>query len=80
MSAMSAMEQPALPVWQHHKLMFPAQDVGAFGREVDTTENDIARVGFRRPDGEFEGIAAKIGEFYDLITLVVMAENGHILE
>jgi hypothetical protein len=29
-------------VWQHHNLMFPAQDVGAFGHEVDATENEIA--------------------------------------
>jgi len=43
---------------------------------VDAAENDIARVGIRGLQGEFEGIAAKIGEFYDLITLVVVAEGS----
>src|SRR6266516_8044816 len=59
--------------------MFPPQDVCAFGHEVDAAENDIAGVGFRSLKREFEGIAAKIGEFYDLVTLVMVAENDHVL-
>src|SRR5207302_6932670 len=59
--------------------MFPPQDVCAFGHEVDAGENERAGVGFRSLKREFEGIAAKIGEFYDLVTLVMVAENDHVL-
>ncbi len=59
--------------------MWAAENVRAFGHEVDATENDVAGVGFGGLKRELEGIAPEIGEFDDLVALVVMAKDEDVL-
>ena len=45
---------------------------------MNAAENDVAGISLRGLEGEFEGIAAKIGELDDFIALVMMAEDDHV--
>ena len=56
--------------------MLGAQHVGAFGHEVDATEDDELGVGMlSHVTRELVGVAGVVGELDDLIALIVMSEN-----
>ncbi len=65
-------------VGKNHGLMRAAKNVRALGHEMDPAKNDVPGVSLGRLIGELERVAAKIGELYDFIALVVVAENDHI--
>src|SRR5215472_1023761 len=65
-------------VREHYDLVFAAENVRAFSHEMNAAEDDVAGIGFRGLEREFEGIAAKIGEFDDLIALVMVAEDDDV--
>src|SRR5947209_5728296 len=46
---------------------------------MHTAEDDIAALGLRCLEGEFEGITAEVGELDDLVALVVMAQNDNVV-
>src|SRR5437016_13965108 len=46
---------------------------------MHTAEDDIAALGLRCLEGEFEGITAEVGELDDLVALVVMAQNDRVV-
>src|SRR5256885_11627688 len=78
MSAISAMEQPALrsgrmTVWCSRRR------ISALSAMKCTPEDDIAALGLRCLEGEFEGITAEVGELDDLVALVVMAQNDNVV-
>src|SRR6266481_4105663 len=64
-----------IEVGQNDGLMLTAKDVRAFGHEVHAAEDDIAAFGLGGLEGELEGVAPEIGEFYDFVALIVMAKN-----
>jgi hypothetical protein len=56
------------------------EDVGTLGHEVHAAKED--QVGITATGGllgEFEGVAAEIGELDDLVALVVVAEDDELL-
>ncbi len=56
--------------------MFGRQDVGAFGHEVHTAEDDVLGLWMSgRLLGQLEGVTGRVGELDDLVTLVVVAED-----
>ncbi len=59
--------------------MLAAKNVRALGHEVDATEDDIAALGLRGLEGEFEGVTSEIGELDDFVALVVMAQDDDVL-
>ena len=63
-------------VRQNDCLVVGGQNVGAFGHEVHTAEDDEFSVGSRgRLTGKFVGIPGDVGELDDLFALVVVTEN-----
>ncbi len=58
--------------------MLAAQNVRAFRHEMHAAENDVAAVSFGGLIGKLQRIAAKIGEFHDFVTLVMMSQNHNI--
>jgi len=56
-----------------------AENIGALGHKVHTAEHDIATLGLRSLEGEFEGVTAEIGELDDFVALVVMAQYHDVL-
>ncbi len=74
-SAMSAMEQPALRSGRTTDLSGTRQDVGALRHEMHAAEDDVAAFGLRRHLRKAVGIAAIIGKTHDFIALIVMSED-----
>ena len=62
-------------IGQDDLLAVAAEDVGAFGHEVDAAEDDVASLRFRRRLGELVGVAGEICEAHDFVALVVVAKN-----
>ena len=76
MSAMSAMEQPALRSGSSDLLVVAGEDVGRLGHEVDAAEDDELGLGLVGGQaGEPEGVAPGVGPAHDLVALVVVAED-----
>src|SRR5215472_1627858 len=64
---------------KNHNLAIAAEDIGAFGHEVNAAKYDELALGFGSLLRELEGIAAEVGELHHLVALVVVAENHGIL-
>src|SRR5215469_7091681 len=64
---------------KNHNLPIAAEDIGAFGHEVNAAKYDVLALGFGGPLRKLEGIAAEVGELHNLVTLVVVAEDHGIL-
>ena len=76
MSAMSAMEQPALRSGRSTCWWSAGQHVGRLGHEVHAAEDDelgLGRLG--RHAGQPEGVAPGVGPAHHVVTLVVVAEH-----
>ena len=67
-------------VGQHDLLGVGREDVGALGHEVHAAEDDVLglRPGRRLPR-ELERVAGDVGELDDLVALVVVAEDEHLV-
>jgi len=59
-------------VGKNDGLVLAAENVRAFGHEVDAAEDDVAALSLRSLEGELEGVTAEISELDDFIALVVM--------
>ncbi len=65
---------------QNHGLLGAAEDVGAFGHEVNAAEDNIIGFWVRGSKlRQLERVAASIGIFDDLVALIVMAQNQQSL-
>src|SRR5258707_6029563 len=59
--------------------MLAAKDVRTLSHKVHAAKDDIAALGLRSLEGEFEGVTAEIGELDDFVALVVMAQYHDVL-
>ena len=76
MSAMSAIEQPALRSGRITRWCVAGEHVGRLGHEVHSAEDDVGRLAVvRRELGELERVAHGVGPAEDFVTLVVVAED-----
>src|SRR6516225_842226 len=63
-------------VWQNNLLVIGAQDIGAFGHEMDTAKNDVFGIlPACGPLGELERISPHVGELDYLISLIMMPQD-----
>ena len=61
-------------------LLVAGEDVGALGHEVHAAEHDVRRLGVGRGLlRELERVAGDVGELDDLVALVVVAEDEHLV-
>ena len=73
---MSAIEQPRGEIGEDDGLFGRGEDVAAFGHEVDTAEDDVVGLGVLGGLlSKLERVAAEVGEFDDVVALVVMSED-----
>ena len=62
-------------IGQDRHLAGAAENVGAFGHEVDAAKDNVLASGARRLLRKFVGVATIVGEADDLIALIVVPEN-----
>ena len=76
---MSAMEQPALRSGSTTGLAGTRHDVGAFRHEMNAAEDDVSGLGLGGQLRKAIGIATIIGEAYDFVALIVVAEDDALV-
>ena len=64
---------------QEHGLGVVGDDIGRFGHECHTTEDDVRSLGFGGALRKCIGVTDEIGVFDDLLTLVVVSENQYLI-
>ena len=62
-------------VRNEHHLAGAGQDSGCLGHEVHAAEDDVTRVGADGVLGQFEAVAAEVGELDNFVTLVMVAQD-----
>src|ERR1019366_9447081 len=67
-----------IEVGQNDGLTVAAQHVGRFSHEVHAAKDDVAGAGFGSSPGKAVRVATEIGEAYDFVALIVMAEHDTI--
>ena len=76
MSAMSAIEQPALRSGRIDPLVVAGEDVGRLGHEVHAAEDDVGGGALSAANrASLKRVAAGVGPLDDLVALVVVAED-----